>query len=265
MNTKIIIDSSQLITHSEGFADANNLVQRFCRCPHAKDFLEKVASATHIFLQLGDFPTASVDYLSSLPNHATLSIPKEPRTIDSDPEVVKFSFELFNIENLPKFKALDDLAENANIGMEEYAKGKETIEANAAIGRLRLKNECAKSWKIEQPNTNPFSIDSRITTVDSSLWLSEWQCHTDAYRKQWLDEFRTNYCQKNPTDSRSCRTGGKNFCYEKYKKLAPYEKGPFLIDRLCKKFFNTAPEHVKPVLVDKVRQACPQVLLKKEL
>lgn len=255
----ISVGTSQISVAPGCFRHANALIQRFSSCPLAKKLLIKVAAATNILLETGNFVTASVK-LSSLSGKVILSIPAESRTTDRDPEVTNLGFELFNIQNIKRYKDVDARAEQGDIGMESYAKDMETIEAESGFGRLDLQNRCAASWKIPKPVKNPHSIDSHITTLEATLWKSEWICHTDHYREQWLDLYRSAYCQKHMEDLQSCKAKKKSLCYSKYASLSLQEKGPFLVQRLCEKFFKNAPVSLKPALEDKIRYACPQLL-----
>lgn len=264
LNVKI--GMSQITIPKESGAYTKDLLVRFCRCETAKNFLTSLASKTKIFLQVGNFERANADWAPLTSQHEVIiSIPKEPRSPGIDSEVSALAFELFNAQNLKKFETNEDLAARGELGMEEYVKQKETVEASAGMGRLNLQKNCADKWNIVLPQSNPNSIDAKITTIESSLWKSEWQCHTDAYRQNWIEDYKQAYCKTHPEDKKSCTAKTSQLCYEKYNNLNRYEKGPFLADRLCKGFFKTAPKNLKPALIPIVKSTCPHILEKTEI
>lgn len=255
------VGSSQIAIATENFKHTQQLLQRFTQCAAAKDFLENVAANLNIFLQTGDFDRSNVEE-GDASDSRIISISKTPRTKNEDTEVTSLAFELFNGKNMRNFRALGDLAAEGEVGMDAYATQKDSLEADAELGRLDLKNTCAKAWKIRKPNDNPFSIDAQIKSVKDVVWKGEWMCHADAYREEWIDTYKSRYCKKHPEDKASCKASKKKLCYAEYQSLEPQEKRPYLMQRLCREFFNNAPDHIKPVLEPMVKQACPDVLKK---
>jgi hypothetical protein len=139
----------------------------------------------------------------------------------------------------------------------------ENDEMSDTKDQSKLIKECGNHW-----NMSPEEIEQHTQFENQhpevTLFIQEFDCHTDGYRQQWVENFQKPYCAKHPEDTRSCNTKKEDLCStEMLNSMSNKEREVFFKRRICK-LFPEAHVAVKndPRIRKIVEEKCPEVLKK---
>jgi hypothetical protein len=244
------------------------LMEQFCSCPDAKAIAALFAKNQLILVEVGAASFASThnhyqeDFFGNL--YGTNSLIQIPEQQSNASRIVDLAFEIFNTHGSKQFGTDLALAKKGELSMDQYARKLELQEISSVKGFPPLLQACLAKWGMD-----PQLIDYRqkqLSLKDEDLLnTQEIECHTDWYRKQWMERYKEAYCAKHPDDIRSCQTLPEQLCdYGQFQQMPPEENMPILINRLCT-YFPKFSEEAKKIYEASVLKFCPDKLNQSDL
>ncbi|MBX9924251.1 MAG: hypothetical protein K2Y01_09095 [Rhabdochlamydiaceae bacterium] len=226
-------------------------MQVICLCSDGAKFLASTDFRPNIRIQPTLESAAHTLYNAT---HATINIPQ--KNIVNDDGFKSLIVELFNAKIHPPQH--DNLLKKSSLGctgMDSFAQQMESVEKKQTKKRITLHDRCQSLW------------GDLLTDEDRDQHLKDFYLeaggHTNTYRHYWMDNFKENYCNKNPDDVRSCQTTKEQLIgFFRVQSMNPIDKVKFLTDRICQ-LYPCAHKNVKKdsFYKEHVTKHCPDSLL----
>lgn len=232
---------------------AVSLMQEFCSCPAALKTLTEITIP--LTVKVAKFAAPAITNVRMDENYKLQKSTIKISTKFTQNRISALCFEVFNVIQNDRLTNLFRIAENGDIGMDEFSKSIELSEINGENRSYSLKKECSPFWKIEEDEAEELN---HSFTVEEQLWQQDLEGHTDRIRLRWIKKFQKPYCDKHPKDERSCSIN-KNQLYDLYsKKLTDSQ----LQNRICEKL-PLASERLKELYKPMVEATCPEIFKQK--
>lgn len=243
--------------------DTALLVETFLSCSVASRLLNSEQFIKPMIIESSNLPFAKT-LIGYIENSLVAKIEIPEKILRKTKALEDLAFEIFNTQ--PSSNEVNQAAELGNVGMDSYARQIEEQEYLRTLQHHKLISQCSKAWKLppERVKHNTY-IENRGWELN--FFNQEYGCHTDYYRKKWIELYQKNYCKNQPDDTRSCMTNKADLCdFEKVQKLSPWESSAFLDKRICK-LFPQAHEKVKndPDIRMIIQENCPEALIHQDL
>lgn len=210
---------------------ALQITNRLCACSAVRSLLASFENPIPIHVRTGSYPGIRFEIFPS-GDKAEIQIPRQ--MLNSQVALQGFVFEIFNVKNQEKIKALQDRASKGDVDMNVYAKDFETIEFESKLGALDIAEQCGL-------------LDGKETItkdLEIHLWNKEFDCHTDKIRERWIESYQKLYCEKNPK-KKSCKTKPEDLCdYYVMKNLPKDLEWRERVIRICERL-PELPQKVK--------------------
>jgi hypothetical protein len=107
-------------------------------------------------------------------------------------------FELFNVENRPKFNELFANAQRGNVSREEFARKAEQLEFPGIKRTLDAFDRCKATWGCDDDTLSRVDGYRDVRTFDEYFHHSQTKEHTDVYRTEWDAKFKRDFERRHP-------------------------------------------------------------------
>jgi hypothetical protein len=147
--------------------------------------------------------------------------------------------------------------------MDTYARRIEEIEYENTKPHFALIKQCGKTWRLSKKELEQYErAELAHSQPEFHFFHQEIACHTDYYRRQWIDDYQKIYCEKHPEDSRSCEAKKDDFCdLEVFRSLPIFEQDKIEMEKTCKAFPEAhATVKTHPDILASILENCPEVL-----
>jgi hypothetical protein len=238
--------------------EAFKVMEHFCACPEAKNLISE--QTVPVEVTVGNFSNAKTDFYIGLKSRdIEKAVIKIPKSETNENKVTGLAFEILNFLT----PIMPESILGAPVSMDRFARERELEDIRATEKQFpQLLQNCQKEWGVDQKQIN--KLFQEINDQDS-LIEQEIECHTDAYRRQWIKLYQKTYCKDHPEDLRSCKTTPQQLCnHDKLKQMPEEEMNKILIKRLCA-FFPQFSERGKEPYSNVVQKFCPEILAKEHL
>jgi hypothetical protein len=240
-------------------------IELFLSCPHAAKLLESERFIKPILIDIETIPRAQTQIYSEnnfeKPTGVKILIPE--KHLQTTEALQRLAYEIFNAQRSPQRTSLYQEAALGNVDMDSYARKSEEDELAKTQEHFELIKQCWSPWKMSSQELKTYTSNEN-RHPEMHFFIQEVACHTDVFRKEWIQKFQEPYCKKHPADSRSCKTK-KTDLYDdiRGKSMPDAEKKKFEIERICK-LFPQAHLTIKndPSIRKIIQDNCPKALEK---
>jgi hypothetical protein len=242
---------------------AAGLIRAIFACPEAKTLLNSSRIVKPLLIDVDpelSSGVTEVDFGSDGIPFAIIWISE--KFLGTTSALKLLAFEIFNAQHssLKKYKA-----KMGDIGMDSYARQLEELEYANTFPSYALIRKCGKAWQLSEKELEENEqSELHHSQPEVHFFMQETSCHTDHYRRQWIDEYQKIYCKKHPEDSRSCEAKMTDFCeLNAFRSMPLLEQIEIVLENTCKAF-PEAHATVKndPGILNSVSKKCPEVLEK---
>jgi hypothetical protein len=246
-------------------AKAYPLTERFFSCPQAAKLLDSERFIKPILIDTTQNIAAAITLIHWNSDYTTATAAKiliAEEDLQTTQALKNLAFEIFNAQGTSK-GFLYQQAILGNVGMDSYARQAEDREASGTQEHYELIKQCGNHWTISPEELEAASLEEN-EQPEIKLFVEEIYCHTDYYRREWVEKYQTIYCEKHPADNRSCETKKTDLCnLDTVRRMSFAEQTKFSRERICK-LFPQAPDTVKndPYFRAIILGKCPEVLEK---